>query len=173
MLLAAAAVAAVISAAAGIPSNASITLDPHGPASALPHLWSACLGSGHAALTLREDWRQQVRQARRDLGVEAVRFHGVLDDEMSTSLGPGRNSFVNVDSIVDFLLSQNMHAVWELGFMPSWLANASYPNGNHTIAWYKGNPNPPKDWEAWGQLVGEFASVPADQVGEGARCGAA
>jgi xylan 1,4-beta-xylosidase len=89
MLLAAAAVAAAISAAAGIPSNASITLDPHGPASALPHLWSACLGSGHAALTLREDWRQQVRQARRDLGVEAVRFHGVLDDEMSTSLGPG------------------------------------------------------------------------------------
>ena len=80
---------AAISAAAGIPSNASITLDPHGPASALPHLWSACLGSGHAALTLREDWRQQVRQARRDLGVEAVRFHGVLDDEMSTSLGPG------------------------------------------------------------------------------------
>ena len=72
---------------------------------------------------------------------------------------------MNVDSIVDFLLSQNMHAVWELGFMPSWLANASYPNGNHTIAWYKGNPNPPKNWGAWGQLVGEFAAHLVDRYG--------
>jgi hypothetical protein len=158
--------AALIAAIHADVPSASIALDPHGPAAPLPHLWSACLGSGHAALTLREDWRQQVRQARHDLGVEAVRFHGILNDEMSTSLGPGRNSFVNVDSIVDFLLSQNMHAVWELGFMPSWLANTSYPNGNHTIAWYKGNPNPPLDWDAWGRLVGDFASHLVERYGE-------
>jgi len=71
------------------PPRATVVLDAQGPASALEHLWSKCIGSGHAALTLREDWRAQVRQARREIGVEAVRFHGVLDDEMSTSLGPG------------------------------------------------------------------------------------
>ena len=35
-----------------------------------------------------------------------VRFHGILDDDMSTSQGPGLNSFVNVDSIADFLVDR-------------------------------------------------------------------
>ena len=37
--------------------QATVSLDAHASASPLSHLWSSCLGSGHAALTLREDWR--------------------------------------------------------------------------------------------------------------------
>ena len=100
-------------AAAGLQAS-TITLNADDQTVALPHVWSKCLGSGHAALTLREDWRSHVRMARRDLGVEKVRFHGILNDEMSTSLGPGVNSFFNLDSVVDFLRSQGMRAVWEV-----------------------------------------------------------
>jgi xylan 1,4-beta-xylosidase len=41
-----------------------------------------CVGSGHASLTLREDWRQHMRNTKRDIGFKYVRFHGILDDDM-------------------------------------------------------------------------------------------
>ena len=115
----------------------------------LPHIWSRCLGSGHAALTLREDWRAQVRTARREIGLEMVRFHGLLDDDMSISLSPGVNSFLNVDSTVDFLLAQGMRSIIELSFMPSWLAT----NITSSPMQYHPNNNPPSNFTAWGELI--------------------
>ena len=56
------------------------SLDLTDAGSPLPHLWSRCLGSGHAALTMREDWRNSVRTARHELGLQMVRFHGILDE---------------------------------------------------------------------------------------------
>lgn len=87
------------------------------------------LGSGHAALTLREDWRNQVRMARKDLGLEMVRFHGLLDDDMSISLSRGVHSWLNLDSTIDFLVGQGMRSVIELSFMPNWLANRTTTSG--------------------------------------------
>ena len=100
----------------------------------MKRLWEKCVGSGHATLALREDWRKQVSMARKEIGIEMVRFHGILDDDMSTSQGPDMNSYVNVDSIVDFLLENNMTMVIELGFMPSWLASVKNPP--HPVAYY-------------------------------------
>ena len=48
--------------------NVSLSLDAAGPTTPNPRLYEKCLGSGHATLTLREDWRDQVRMARRELG---------------------------------------------------------------------------------------------------------
>ena len=48
------------------------------------HYWELCVGSGHAAMGLRQDWRDQLEKTHRELGFEYVRFHGLLDDEMST-----------------------------------------------------------------------------------------
>ena len=45
-------------------ADVTASFDIGGPGHPLPHLWSRCLGSGHAALTLREDWRNQVGVAR-------------------------------------------------------------------------------------------------------------
>ena len=39
-------------------------------------------GSGHAALTVREDWQTHLKQAVRDLGLAGVRYHGIFDDDM-------------------------------------------------------------------------------------------
>ena len=44
-----------------------------------------CVGSGHAALGLREDWQTQLAAAHQDLGVRRVRFHGVFDDDIGST----------------------------------------------------------------------------------------
>ena len=36
------------------------------------HYWKECVGSGHALLALREDYRAHLEMARRDLGVKFV-----------------------------------------------------------------------------------------------------
>jgi hypothetical protein len=58
-----------------------------------------------------------------------VRFHGLLDDDMSVSLGPGVHSWLNIDSLGDFLVSQGMRSVLELSFMPDWLASNTTTSG--------------------------------------------
>ena len=45
-----------------------------------------CVGSCHAATALREDWRKQLKKCREELGFEYVRFHGLLNDDMSVCL---------------------------------------------------------------------------------------
>lgn len=45
-----------------------------------------CFGSSHAATALRSDWQAQLTKVQRDLGTEFVRFHGLLDDDMSVVL---------------------------------------------------------------------------------------
>src|SRR6185436_17002867 len=44
--------------------------------------WRVCVGACHAALNLRPDWAEQLKMAHDDCGVEYVRFHGLLDDDM-------------------------------------------------------------------------------------------
>jgi len=69
---------------------------------------------------LRADWREMMTRTRRELGFEFVRFHGLLDDDMSTYTvinGQLQFSFFNVDSIFDFLLSIDMKPLVELRFV--------------------------------------------------------
>ena len=42
-----------------------------------------CFGSSHAATAMRADWQRELTVVQKDLGVEFVRFHGLLDDDMS------------------------------------------------------------------------------------------
>lgn len=55
------------------------------PTEQFSHFFETCVGSGHMSLTLREDWRNHIRMAARDLGVKHIRGHGLLDDDMSVS----------------------------------------------------------------------------------------
>jgi len=48
------------------------------------------------ALTLRQDFREHLAMAAKDLGVKHIRGHGLLDDDMSVSLKAGFNSYYNV-----------------------------------------------------------------------------
>jgi xylan 1,4-beta-xylosidase len=119
--------------------------------------WTKCVGSCHAATALREDWRMQLKRCREELGFEYVRFHGLLDDDMSVCVaqpdGSLEYSFFNVDSIFDFLLGIGMKPFVELGFMPSALAS-----GTKTVFHYLGNICPPRSYDEWARLVGELTA---------------
>jgi xylan 1,4-beta-xylosidase len=120
-----------------------------------PHVWERCVGSCHAATALRADWQAQLARCRRELGFERVRFHGLLDDDMSALLGTFEQpqySFHNIDLIFDYLLSLGMSPVIELSFMPAALAS-----GPETVFHYRGNITPPRSYSAWGALVEALA----------------
>ncbi len=120
--------------------NVQYTIDTHKPARPYPHYWEMCVGSCHAATLLREDVRSHLRQAHQEIGFRYVRFHGLLDDDMSVvikpmfPLDPPRLSFFNIDSIFDFLLDIGMKPIVELGFMPE-----AFASGTATCFHYKGN----------------------------------
>jgi len=118
--------------------------------------WTKCIGSCHAAMALREDWRKQLKKCREELGFEYVRFHGLLNDDMSVCLrksdGSLEYSFFNIDPIFDFLLDIGMRPFIELSFMPSALAS-----GTKTVFHYKGNITPPKSYDEWADLIGALA----------------
>jgi len=128
--------------------------------------WTKCVGSCHAATALREDWRGQLRICREEFGFEYVRFHGLLDDDMSVCIrnddGSLVYSFFNVDSIFDFLLEIGMKPFIELSFMPAALAS-----GKETVFHYRGNITPPRFYEAWGDLIEALARHLVDRYGAG------
>ena len=129
------------------------TIDTQAERTPFPHFWELCVGSCHAVMGLREDWRSQLKKAHDELGFRYVRFHGLLDDAMSVYVkdqwsGAVRLSFFNIDAIFDFLLSIGMKPFIELGFMPSALAS-----GQTTCFHYKANVTPPADYDQWGGLI--------------------
>src|SRR5512147_2944988 len=118
----------------------NFTVDLQGPTTPFPHYWEHCVGSCHASMGLREDWRRQLKKCHEELGFQYVRFHGLLNDEMSVCVkrksadGQGEElhySFFNIDSIFDFLLEIGMKPFIELGFMPEVLAS-----GRQTCFYY-------------------------------------
>src|SRR5664279_4945249 len=118
---------------------------------AFPHFWEHTVGSGHAPLALRADWRAQMLRCHQELGFEHVRFHALLSDEMGTLLCEENQLlylFFNADQIVDFLLSIGMKPFVELSFMPETLAS-----GATTVFSYRGNVTPPKDYDQWATLI--------------------
>jgi xylan 1,4-beta-xylosidase len=130
---------------------ASFIGDLGGEPAPLPHFWEHTIGSGHATLALRADWRAQIKRAHDELGVKHVRFHGILSDDMGTLVAEGDHlfySFFNADSIFDFLLSIGMKPFVELSFMPGALAS-----GDQTVFHYRANVTPPRDPADWSLLI--------------------
>ena len=87
-----------------------------------------CVGSGHGALTLREDYRTHLRKVQADIGFASVRGHGWLDDDLSTYLPGGGESgttvsMYNIFSTIDFYQSVRIRPILELSFMPEALAS--------------------------------------------------
>lgn len=135
------------------------SIDPRFQGKPFPHYWELCVGSCHAVMGLRQDWRQQLAKCQHELGFQYVRFHGLLDDALSVCIretdplgksrdGKLRTSFFNIDQIFDFLLDIGMKPFIELGFMPGALAS-----GTTTCFHYKANVTPPADYGQWEALI--------------------
>lgn len=131
--------------------TATFLSDLRGRTTELTHFWEHTIGSGHATLALRADWQAQLKRVHVDLGMQHVRFHGILGDDMGTLVSEGERlfySFFNADQIFDFLLSIGMKPFVELGFMPSALAS-----GDQMVFHYRANVSRPKDYAQWAVLI--------------------
>lgn len=131
---------------------------------ALEHKWSRCIGSDRASITLRESWRNDLVRFRKEAGIERVRFHGILNDDMGVLPGglAGKvPNFQNVDDAFDGVLDRGVEPFVELSFMPGRLASGP-TKLNFT---YNANITPPKSADDWGALVGTFVQHLVDRYG--------
>jgi xylan 1,4-beta-xylosidase len=143
--------------------SAKFSSDLNGPTTPLPHFWEHTVGSGHATLALRADWRAQIKIARDELGMQHVRFHGILCDDMGTLVSEGDTffySFFNADQIIDYLLSIGMKPFVELSFMPTALAS-----GSQTVFHYGANVTPPRDPAQWSVLIRKLVTHWTERYG--------
>lgn len=113
---------------------------------------------------LRQDWREHVQKVHAELGFQMIRFHGLLDDDMSVVLSAPPNDWqiemFNVFSVFDFLLANGMRPLIELSFMPELLAS-----GTETIFHYKGNITPPRTSDLWFSFIQQFTSLLIQRYG--------
>jgi xylan 1,4-beta-xylosidase len=146
-------------------SKQTITVDSRAKGEPFPHFWEQMFGSGRAILSLREEYRDDLRQVKAATDFKYIRFHAIFQDEVGVydedSAGNPIYNFSYVDHIYDGLLKNGVRPFVELSFMPRKLA----AEDNLHPFWYKPNVSPPKDYDRWGELIFQFAKHLVDHNG--------
>jgi xylan 1,4-beta-xylosidase len=156
---------ALSSAAWGQASATTIPIDATAPAKPFPHFWEQVFGSGRAVLSLRDNYRKDLKDVHDQVGARYVRFHAIFHDEVGVydedEKGNPVFNFSYVDQIYDGLQAQGVRPFVELSFMPRKLAarEAIHP------FWYKPNVAPPKDYSKWDLLIRTFAQHLVERYG--------
>jgi xylan 1,4-beta-xylosidase len=150
------------------PSGApEITVNLNMATHPFPHFWEQMFGSGRAALSLRESYRDDLREVKLATGFEYIRFHGIFLDELGLydedKDGKPVYNFSYVDQIYDGLLKNHVRPFVELSFMPNKLTSDTKLV---QAFWYKPNVGPPKDWDKWEHLVEAFTHHLVERYGE-------
>lgn len=145
--------------------GATIVIDAKAPARPFPHFWEHMFGSGRAVLSLRDSYRQDLREVKPITSMQYVRFHAVFHDEMGVydedAQGKPVYNFSYVDQVYDGLLANGVRPFVELSFMPKKLAASQILHA----FWYKQNVAPPKDYAKWDALITEFTKHLVDRYG--------
>ena len=147
-------------------SQETVRIDAQAAARPFPHFWEQMFGSGHATLSLRQSYRDDLRAVKQITGFKYVRFHGILDHEVGVynvdDHGNPVYNFSYVDQIYDGLLENGVRPFVEISFMPRKLA--FNPDALH-VFWYKPNVSPPRSMDAWDDLIRHFAQHLVDRYG--------
>lgn len=130
----------------------------------LPRPWEHMIGGGQLSALLRrdrtggrvigDDLQDALRIARDELGIRAVRGHGILSDELGVYRdvdGAPVHSFGGVDQVCDQLLRLGLRLVAGLSFMPRDLAS----DPGRTLG---AGTSPPRDWERWAGLIRDLVA---------------
>jgi xylan 1,4-beta-xylosidase len=143
-----------------------VSIDAQGSATPFPHFWEQMFGSGRAALSLRQSYRNDLRAVKQVADFKYVRFHAILHDELGVYSEDGHGNpvynFAYVDQIYDGLLKNGVRPFVEISFMPRKLA--FNPDALHPF-WYKPNVSPPKSMQRWDDLITHFAQHLVDRYG--------
>jgi xylan 1,4-beta-xylosidase len=139
-------------------ANYTITIDASKSASGLPRFWSAAVGTGTASLTLRGDLQTHYKLANRELGMQRVRGHGVLNDDMGIFHWTGGTAaptydWTNFDKYLAAIVAAGMRPLMELSFMPMALAKS----GN--------SRDPAKDLNVYKQFIQAVVQHCVDKYG--------
>ncbi|SEG22961.1 xylan 1,4-beta-xylosidase [Bryocella elongata] len=168
--------------AAPLVAQQTLTIDANAPAKPFPHFWEQTFGSGRAVLSLREEYRDDLRAVHAATGFQSVRFHGIFNDEVglydpdrrvinfAQTLGQegeavGKNSIYNfsyVDQIYDGLLANGVRPYVEMSFMPAKMT--SDPKQIQAF-WYRPNVAPPADYAKWDAMIQAFAKHLVERYG--------
>jgi xylan 1,4-beta-xylosidase len=153
----------------GAEGRPTVTIEVGGAAGAgeLGRPWEAMIGSEHLSYLLSgertggrvigAELREALRIARDELGVRAVRAHGILNDDLGVyreSGGRAVHDFSGIDRVYDELMEIGLRPVVELSFMPRDLAR----DPARTVFSYGAIISPPKDWDRWAALTGDLAA---------------
>jgi xylan 1,4-beta-xylosidase len=102
--------------------------------------------------------------ARRDLGVERVRAHAILHDDLGVYRevdGRTVHDFSAIDRVYDRLLELGLRPVVELSYMPHDLAS----DPDATVFEYGAIISPPRDWDRWAELISDLTEHLVDRYG--------
>jgi xylan 1,4-beta-xylosidase len=139
---------------------------PWRPMIGAEHLSQLEHGIGPGGRPIGPEFADALRLAREELGVEAVRAHAILNDDLGTYRDVGGrpvHDFAGIDRIYDRVLELGLRPIVELSFMPRDLA----ADPTSTVFDYGAIVSPPKDWDRWEGLVGELTAHLVDRYGRG------
>lgn len=150
---------------AQVSGSNEIVIDAAAASHKFPHFWEEMFGSGRAILTLRDSYRQDLREVRGITDFQYVRFHALLNDEVGLydedAQGRPVYNFSYIDQIYDGLLENHVRPFVELSFMPKKLAAAEI----YQAFWYRPIVAPPKDWAKWDGMIVQLARHVVDRYG--------
>jgi len=135
----------------------------------LPHFWNT-YGIGHLGLFLQEDrgWGETLKthliDGVQNLGLTSIRAHGLFHEDIGIyheEAGVPVYDFTRSDQIFDFLVSQGVKPIVELGAMPRDLAR----DPSETWFDWEMGISPPKDFALWQELVFEFVEHSVEKYG--------
>ena len=142
--------------------SALVAVDAEVELGPLPRPWRPMIGSEHLSHALSTDstggraigaeLTAALRAAHDELGVDTVRAHGILCDDLAVYRevdGEPVHDFTGVDRVYDHVLSLGLRPVVEISFMPRDLAS----DPTKTVFEYGAIISPPRDWDRWYDLV--------------------
>lgn len=142
----------------------NLIIDVKGDRREFDNFWQKVVGGGYAALALREDYRDHLRDAKEQIGFKYLRIHGIFHDNLGVykedEEGNPIYNWSYVDKVYDFLLDIGMKPFVEVGFMPEALMS-----NYHTHFWWKAITSPPKSYVKWYGLVNAFVKHLVDRYG--------
>ncbi|MDQ3408196.1 MAG: xylan 1,4-beta-xylosidase, partial [Chloroflexota bacterium] len=146
-------------------ASLAVVVDARRPGPRLERLWRPIIGAEHLGIlaqgvgshgrSVGAEFEEALRLAHLELGVAAVRAHGVLLDELGVYRevhGRPVYDFSRVDATYDRLRSLGLRPIVELSFMPHDLA----ADPDTTVFDYGAIVSPPRDWGRWEALVREL-----------------